>query len=54
MWDLGPPDDGRPARRDARFALIIRGAAMGLLFTPINNVGVRQPEAAARRSRRRG
>jgi DHA2 family multidrug resistance protein len=37
MWDLGHLSTmaGEP---DARIALIIRGAALGLLFTPINNV----------------
>ena len=36
MWTLGHLTSaaGEP---DARFALIIRGAALGLLFTPINN-----------------
>ncbi len=37
MWDLGHLSTvaGEP---DARIALIIRGASLGLLFTPINNV----------------
>jgi DHA2 family multidrug resistance protein len=37
MWDLGhlTTNAGEP---DVRFALIIRGAGLGFLFTPINNV----------------
>jgi DHA2 family multidrug resistance protein len=37
MWDLGhlTTDAGET---DVRFALIIRGAGLGFLFTPINNV----------------
>lgn len=37
MWDLGhlTTDAGEP---DVRLALIIRGAGLGFLFTPINNV----------------
>ena len=63
MWDLGHLTTAA-GEADVRLALIIRGAALGLLFTPINNVafgslkpqrgaaGVRadQPRAPARRS----
>ena len=37
MWDLGHLTTAA-GEGDARYALIIRGAALGLLFTPINNV----------------
>ena len=37
MWDLGHLTVVA-GEADARFALIIRGAALGLLFAPINNV----------------
>src|SRR3954464_5394452 len=37
MWDLGHLTTSA-GEADARFALVIRGAALGLLFTPINNV----------------
>ena len=37
MWDLGHLTSVA-GEADARYALIIRGAALGLLFTPINNV----------------
>ena len=37
MWDLGHLTTAA-GEGDARFALIIRGAALGLLFAPINNV----------------
>jgi MFS transporter, DHA2 family, multidrug resistance protein len=37
MWDLGHLTTAA-GEADARFALIIRGGALGLLFTPINNV----------------
>lgn len=37
MWDLGHLTTAA-GEIDARHALIIRGAALGLLFTPINNV----------------
>jgi DHA2 family multidrug resistance protein len=37
MWDLGHLTTAA-GEADARTALIIRGAALGLLFTPINNV----------------
>ena len=37
MWDLGHLSTSA-GEADARSALIIRGAALGLLFTPINNV----------------
>jgi DHA2 family multidrug resistance protein len=37
MWDLGHLTTVA-GEADARYALIIRGAALGLLFTPINNV----------------
>ncbi len=37
MWDMGHLTSAA-GEVDARHALIIRGAALGLLFTPINNV----------------
>jgi DHA2 family multidrug resistance protein len=37
MWDLGHLTTAA-GEADARYALIIRGAALGLLFAPINNV----------------
>jgi MFS transporter, DHA2 family, multidrug resistance protein len=37
MWDLGHLTTAA-GESDARIALVIRGAALGLLFTPINNV----------------
>jgi MFS transporter, DHA2 family, multidrug resistance protein len=37
MWTLGHLSTAA-GEADARYALIIRGAALGLLFTPINNV----------------
>ena len=37
MWDLGHLTS-IAGESDARYALILRGAALGLLFTPINNV----------------
>ncbi|MDB4908585.1 MAG: drug resistance transporter, EmrB/QacA subfamily [Gemmatimonadetes bacterium] len=37
MWDLGHLTTAA-GEADARFALMIRGAALGFLFTPINNV----------------
>ena len=37
MWTLGHLSTAA-GEGDARYALIIRGAALGLLFTPINNV----------------
>ena len=37
MWDLGHLSTVA-GEADARYALIIRGAALGLLFAPINNV----------------
>jgi len=37
MWQLGHLSTAA-GERDARFALIIRGAALGFLFAPINNV----------------
>jgi DHA2 family multidrug resistance protein len=51
MWKLGhlSVNAGEP---DARLPLIIRGAAMGLLFTPINNVafGALKPSEAQQAS----
>jgi len=51
MWRLGhlTVAAGEP---DARFALIIRGGALGLLFTPINNVafGALKPHEAQQAS----
>ncbi len=51
MWKLGHLTSaaGEP---DARFALIIRGAALGLLFTPINNAafGSLEPSEAQQAS----
>ncbi|MEO8562056.1 MAG: DHA2 family efflux MFS transporter permease subunit [bacterium] len=51
MWDLGHLTTSA-GEADARFALIIRGAALGLLFTPINNVafGSLQPHEAQQAS----
>jgi DHA2 family multidrug resistance protein len=51
MWDLGHLTTAA-GEADARFALIIRGAALGLLFTPINNVafGSLQPHEAQQAS----
>jgi DHA2 family multidrug resistance protein len=37
MWDLGHLTTAA-GEADARWALVIRGAALGLLFAPINNV----------------
>lgn len=37
MWDLGHLTTAA-GEADARYALIVRGAALGLLFAPINNV----------------
>jgi DHA2 family multidrug resistance protein len=37
MWTMGHLNTSA-GEGDARYALIIRGAALGLLFTPINNV----------------
>src|SRR5205807_8845124 len=51
MWRLGhlTTDAGES---DARFALIIRGLALGFLFTPINNVayGALHPSEAQQAS----
>jgi DHA2 family multidrug resistance protein len=51
MWDLGHLTTAA-GEADARLALIIRGAALGLLFTPINNVafGSLQPHEAQQAS----
>ena len=51
MWDLGHLTTVA-GERDARYALIIRGAALGMLFTPINNVafGSLKPEEAQQAS----
>jgi MFS transporter, DHA2 family, multidrug resistance protein len=51
MWDLGHLTTSA-GEADARIALIIRGAALGLLFTPINNVafGSLQPHEAQQAS----
>ncbi|MDB4883222.1 MAG: drug resistance transporter, EmrB/QacA subfamily [Gemmatimonadetes bacterium] len=51
MWDLGHLTTAA-GESDARIALIIRGAALGLLFTPINNVafGSLQPHEAQQAS----
>jgi MFS transporter, DHA2 family, multidrug resistance protein len=51
MWDLGHLTTVA-GERDARVALIIRGAALGFLFTPINNVafGSLKPEEAQQAS----
>ena len=62
MWTLGHLTTSA-GESDARYALILRGLALGLLFTPINNVafgslkprggaaglGTDQPGAPARR-----
>jgi DHA2 family multidrug resistance protein len=47
MWDLGHLTTAA-GEADARFPLIIRGLAMGLLFTPINNAafGSLKPQEA--------
>jgi len=51
MWDLGHLTVVA-GERDARLALIIRGAALGFLFTPINNVafGSLKPQEAQQAS----
>ena len=51
MWDLGHLTVAA-GEIDARHALIIRGAALGLLFTPINNVafGSLEPSEAQQAS----
>ena len=51
MWDLGHLTTAA-GEADARVALVIRGAALGLLFTPINNVafGSLQPHEAQQAS----
>ena len=51
MWDLGHLSTSA-GEADARSALIIRGAALGLLFTPINNVafGSLKPQEAQQAS----
>ena len=51
MWDLGHLSTSA-GEADARYALIIRGAALGLLFTPINNVafGSLKPQEAQQAS----
>ncbi len=51
MWDLGHLTTAA-GETDARIALIIRGAALGLLFTPINNVafGALKPQEAQQAS----
>ena len=51
MWDLGHLTTVA-GEADARFALIIRGAALGLMFTPINNVafGSLKPQEAQQAS----
>jgi DHA2 family multidrug resistance protein len=51
MWDLGHLTTSA-GEADARLALVIRGAALGLLFTPINNVafGSLQPHEAQQAS----
>jgi DHA2 family multidrug resistance protein len=51
MWDLGHLTTAA-GEADARMALVIRGAALGLLFTPINNVafGSLQPHEAQQAS----
>src|SRR4051812_49530416 len=51
MWDLGHLSTAA-GEADARSALIIRGAALGLLFTPINNVafGSLKPQEAQQAS----
>jgi len=51
MWDLGHLTTAA-GEADARIALIIRGAALGLLFTPINNAafGSLEPSEAQQAS----
>jgi DHA2 family multidrug resistance protein len=51
MWDLGHLTSAA-GEVDARHALVIRGAALGLLFTPINNVafGSLKPQEAQQAS----
>lgn len=51
MWDLGHLTTAA-GETDARIALVIRGAALGLLFAPINNVafGSLQPHEAQQAS----
>jgi MFS transporter, DHA2 family, multidrug resistance protein len=51
MWDLGHLTTAA-GESDARIALIIRGAALGFLFTPINNVafGSLKPQEAQQAS----
>lgn len=51
MWDLGHLTTAA-GEADARWALVIRGAALGLLFAPINNVafGSLQPHEAQQAS----
>jgi MFS transporter, DHA2 family, multidrug resistance protein len=51
MWTLGHLSTAA-GEADARYALIIRGLALGLLFTPINNVafGSVKPEEAQQAS----
>ncbi|HET7221019.1 MAG TPA: MFS transporter, partial [Vicinamibacterales bacterium] len=51
MWTLGHLSTSA-GEADARYALIIRGAALGLLFTPINNAafGNLKPEEAQQAS----
>jgi DHA2 family multidrug resistance protein len=51
MWTLGHLSTAA-GEADARYALIIRGAALGLLFTPINNVafGSLEPSEAQQAS----
>ncbi len=51
MWDLGHLTTAA-GESDARIALIIRGAALGLLFAPINNVafGSLKPQEAQQAS----
>jgi DHA2 family multidrug resistance protein len=51
MWTLGHLSTSA-GEADARYALIIRGLALGLLFTPINNVafGSIKPEEAQQAS----
>jgi len=51
MWTLGHLSTSA-GEADTRYALIIRGAALGLLFTPINNVafGNLKPEDAQQAS----
>ena len=51
MWTIGHLSTSA-GEADARYALILRGAALGLLFTPINNVafGSLKPEEAQQAS----